>query len=33
MQKERKTVKQNKIIIIWSLNEVKDLYFLLKGYG
>ena len=31
MQKERKTVKQDKIIIVQPLNKVKDLQFLFKG--
>ena len=31
MQKQRKAVKQDQIIVE-SLNEVKDIYFLLKGY-
>ena len=32
MQKQRKTVKQDKIIIVQPLNKVKDLQLLLKGY-
>ena len=32
MQKQRKAVKQDKIIILQSLCKVKDLWFLLKGY-
>lgn len=32
MQKQRKTVKQDKIVIVQPLNRVKDLKFLLKGY-
>ena len=32
MHKERKTVKQDKIIIVLPINKVKDLQFLLKGY-
>ena len=31
MQKERKTIKQDKIIKVQPLNKVKDLQFLLKG--
>ena len=32
MQKQRKTVKGDQIIIMYSLSIVKDLEFLLKGY-
>ena len=32
MQKERKTVKQDKIIILQPLNKVQDLQFFLKDY-
>ena len=31
MQKEKKTVKQDKILIVQLLNKVKDLSFFLKG--
>ena len=31
MQKPRKTVKHDQIIIVQSLNKIKDLQFLLKG--
>ena len=31
MQKERKTVKQNRIIIVKPLNIAKDLWLLLEG--
>ena len=33
MQKEKKTAKQDKIIRVWPLNKVRDLWFLLEGYG
>ena len=32
MEKQRKAVKQDKIIVSESLNKVTDLQFLLKGY-
>ena len=32
VQRQRKTLKQDKIIIVWPLPEIKDLQFLLKGY-
>ena len=32
MQKQRKTVKRDQIIIMYSLSIVKDLEFFLKGY-
>ena len=32
MQKQRKTVKGDQIIIMYSLSIVKDLKFFLKGY-
>jgi len=31
MLKERETAKEDKIIV-WPLNKIKNLYFLLKGY-
>ena len=31
-KKQRKIVKQDKIIIVQPLSKVKDLYFLLKSY-
>lgn len=31
-QEQRKTVKQDEIIIVEPLNTVKDIYFLLKSY-
>ena len=33
MQKERKTVKQDKILRLSPFNKVKDLQFFLKDYG
>jgi len=33
MLKQNKAVKQDEIVIVYSLNKVKDLYFIHKGYN